>query len=699
MHNDNHSQNQRRSSDRPSSDGHRGARSGGPGGNGCRGRDDRGPRKDHGGRGGDRSRDDRGPRKDFGSRDGQGGRNGKPGGFRKGGKPGGYQGGKSGGYRKDDRGPRGGKSFERKRGEGDRSQGDGDERRDFRGPRKDFRDCGDGPRGPRRDFSDRRESGPRDDREPRKDFHPRDDQPRGPRRDSRGSGHPREVFVDGKLMAAPDQGDGRDRGRGRDFGGRGDRPRDGRPPRRDDGARAKRPNSHHATSARELALSALHQLRERDAFAQDIIAKTIDKSRLSREDRAFATRLVLGVTSTRGTLEDVIDGCMDSPDDAAPAVRDALALSAYEIIFLQKSPHAAVDQGVELVKTVAPRAGGLANAVLRRVVRAREHFPFGDPRTDIAAYARLHGFPVWLAERLIAELGPEGARDFMVASNEPAPVFVSVNAVKASEDEVVSVLAAAHGDPTPVTVAGRPVPGCYRVSSGVPLLDGRVRRMFSQGLLLVSDATSQAVASLVVGDEAPASFLEIGAGRATKTILDQSCAYRRFGRQISDYVTVDVHAFKTRLLQERAELYGVTVTEPIIGDATDLDALVGERTFDCVFIDAPCSGLGTLRRHADIRWRLRPETIDESADLDAHLLASAAAHVAPGGILAYATCTITHEENADAVDQFLATELGSAFEVIPYENPELGVERPFFSIPLEPGGPDAHFLALLRKKA
>lgn len=306
---------------------------------------------------------------------------------------------------------------------------------------------------------------------------------------------------------------------------------------------------------------------------------------------------------------------------------------------------------------------------------------------------------MWLAERLIAELGPEGARDFMVASNEPAPVFVSVNAVKASEDEVVPVLAAAHGDPTPVTVAGRPVPGCYRVSSGVPLLDGRVRRMFSQGQLLVSDATSQAVASLVVGDEAPASFLEIGAGRATKTILDQSCAYRRFGAQIGDYVTVDVHAFKTRLLQERAELYGIEVTEPIIGDATDLGALVSERTFDRVFIDAPCSGLGTLRRHADIRWRLRPETIDEQAALDGRLLASAAAHVAPGGILAYATCTITHEENADAVDQFLATEAGSAFEVIPYENPELGIERPFFSIPLEPGGPDAHFLALLRRKA
>ena len=170
-------------------------------------------------------------------------------------------------------------------------------------------------------------------------------------------------------------------------------------------------------------------------------------------------------------------------------------------------PHAAVDQGVELVKSVAPRAGGLANAVLRRVVRAKEAFPFGDPRTDIAAYARLHGFPVWLAKRLIAELGPEGARDFMVASNEPAPVYIAVNALKAATDEeVVSVLAAAHAEPEAMALGGCAVPGCYKVASGVPLPDGRVRRMINQGLLLVSAATYHAVADLVVGDTAPESF-------------------------------------------------------------------------------------------------------------------------------------------------------------------------------------------------
>ncbi len=94
-----------------------------------------------------------------------------------------------------------------------------------------------------------------------------------------------------------------------------------------------------------------------------------------------------------------------------------------------------------------------------------------------------------------------------------------------------------------------------------------------------------------------------------------------------------------------------------------------------------------------------PKTIAESAELDARLLESAASHVAPGGILAYATCTVTHEENADAVEAFLATEAGAAFEVVPCRNPDLDIELPFFSTVLEPGGPDAHFLALLRRKA
>ena len=127
--------------------------------------------------------------------------------------------------------------------------------------------------------------------------------------------------------------------------------------------------------------------------------------------------------------------------------------------------------------------------------------------------------------------------------------------------------------------------------------------------------------------------------------------------------------------------------------------MLGDRLFDTVFVDAPCSGLGTLRRHPEIRWRLKRGTIAEMAELDGRLLASAAAHVAPGGLLAYATCTITHEENADTVQKFLASEVGAGFTLVPYQNPELGIEAPFFSTALVPDGPDAHFLALMRKQA
>lgn len=117
-------------------------------------------------------------------------------------------------------------------------------------------------------------------------------------------------------------------------------------------------------------------------------------------------------------------------------------------------------------------------------------------------------------------------------------------------------LEAAHGDPQPVEIDGRTIPGCYRVSSGRVLQDGRIKRMLNQGKLFVSDAASQEVARLVLPATLPQSFLEIGAGRGTKTLLLQSGALRVYGRQMPGYVTVDNHDFKTRLLRERAEAFG-----------------------------------------------------------------------------------------------------------------------------------------------
>ena len=448
-----------------------------------------------------------------------------------------------------------------------------------------------------------------------------------------------------------------------------------------------------ASPARQAALRVTSIVRERDAFAQELIHKYIDSSRMSREDRAFATRLTLGVVSSYGTLDDVINRCLDRVSDINDDVRDALRISTYEIIFLKKEPHAAVSQGVELVKTIAPKASGLANAVLRRIADKAHKFPFGDPRTDIEAFARLHAFPEWLAKRALLDLGPESTRDYLAGSNEPAPLFVAINAAKADESEVVDTIVAAHGDPVAVSVNGEDIPGCYCLSEGRVLFDGRVRHMIQTGQLLVSDASSQQIARLVLTEEKPASLLEVGAGRGTKTVLIQSDAQRRYGSQIDEYVTVDNLEFKTNITAERAEEYGIHVSESITGDATVLDDVVGERAFDVVFIDAPCSGLGTLRRHPEIRWRLNPEKIDEFAKTGLALLKSASTHVTPGGSIVFSTCTITRAENIDVVKAFLASDEGASFSLAPIGG------APCFNPALKPGSPDAHFAVRLVKAA
>ena len=461
--------------------------------------------------------------------------------------------------------------------------------------------------------------------------------------------------------------------------------------------RGKNPVKSKASPARLAALETLRLWREREGFVQDIMARTVDDAPLSPQDRAFATRLVCGVVSCAGTLNEVLNSCLNSPRDVKPKVRDALLISTYEILFLQKDAHAAVDQGVELVRSIAPRAAGLANAVLRKVVNARESFPFGNPLTDAAAFARSQGFPLWLAEKLTDVLGADDARAFMEASNEPAPLFVAVNAAKTSDDEMLALLNEAAAEAEPVEVEGETVPGCFLLRNRRALLEPAVAEALRDGRLLVADAASQAVAQRVAraaceardAKGEPFSFLEVGAGRGTKTILLQSDAMRLSSEQFADYTTIDNHEFKTGLGKGRAETYGIHVTEALTGDATNLAAATDGKTFDRIFIDSPCTGLGTLRRHPEIRWRVTPHNIEEAAALDDRLLASAAASLSEHGILAYATCTITPEENQGAIGRFLDSPVGKGFSI-----------KETFRTQLIPGdtSPDAHFLTVLARR-
>lgn len=436
--------------------------------------------------------------------------------------------------------------------------------------------------------------------------------------------------------------------------------------------------------ARLFALRVGKVVRERKAFTHDVIASQIDKAGLSAEDKAFATKLALGVTMSSGTLDELIDRHVNNPASLSPEVRDALRVSVYEIIFLDKSAHAAVDQGVELVRSVQPRAAGLANAVLRRVAAAKEHFPFANPDISLQALARKNAFPLWLAKSVLDDRGLESLKSFMEASNEVAPLYVSVNCLKAAESDVLAVLEDAGAQPSPVDLGGT-IARCWRLDNHRVIGDDRVRALFECGALIVSDASAQAIARLAVPSKMPERFLEVGAGRGTKSILLQNVAKELFGSQMP-LESLDSHKFKTDLVLRRAKATGVRVDAVHTLDARTMHAKFGDDAFDAIFVDAPCSGLGTLRRHPEIRWRITPKDISKLAQLNVSILDEAAKCLKVGGQLTYATCTVSKKENEWVVERFLKGSNGEKFKVLAMPD-----GSPFFASNLVSGGPDAHF--------
>ena len=450
------------------------------------------------------------------------------------------------------------------------------------------------------------------------------------------------------------------------------------------------------TPARRFAWKILREARLRDGFAREIFNGQVADAGLSPEDEAFARTLVLGVTATRGTLDELIDSVLSSPKDVEDDVRDALRIGAYELFFLEKSPHAAVDQCVSLVHGIRSRATGVANFAMRHLAKRLPEFPFGDVIEDPPALSRAAGFPSWITQLAIGRFGVTPAAAYLAASNDAAPVFFTVNACRATDDEVFAALEDAGiphkgGGLDDEWFGKLPVSYCRRLERSSDVSGETFSRLIEEGKVIVSDAAAQAVAIMALPDDMPASMLEVGAGRGTKTLLLQSNAMRRFGRQLP-LTSIDCLDFKSDLLRSRLEAAGVTEGEVLTADGTDLDAAFGNRTFDAIFIDAPCSGLGTLRRHPEIRWRITPADIVSLAAIGEKILASAVTHLEPNGILTYSSCAFAPEETTALIEGFLASPEGAGLELIPYAE-----DAPYFASRLSHGMGDAHFAARMRR--
>jgi len=396
--------------------------------------------------------------------------------------------------------------------------------------------------------------------------------------------------------------------------------------------------------ARRLAFDALKEIY-RGGYADVVLHRYLERSPLSHYDRRFATELVYGTVRRQRTLDALIDQLGKKTAQQQPLdLRIVLHLGLYQLRYLTQVPEsAAVNTSVELTKAVGKsKLAGVVNGILRQYVRLRDSTaePLHLPSDRGSAIAVQHSYPDWLVETWQQTLGWEETAVLCDWLNQPPAIDLRVNRLKISTDELAQQLADAG-------VATQPVPGLPTALRLVKHV-GAIRQLpgYNDGWWTVQDASAQLVSHLV--------------NPQPGTVVIDACAApggkaTHLAELMGDEGTIwacDRTASRLKKVAQNTRRLGLHSIQSLTADSTTLDQFTGQG--DRVLVDAPCSGLGTLHRHADARWRQTSETIADLAPLQAKLLAQAATWVKPDGVLVYATCTLHPTENEAQIEQFLA---------------------------------------------
>ncbi|MGE4290923.1 MAG: transcription antitermination factor NusB [Desulfovibrio sp.] len=374
---------------------------------------------------------------------------------------------------------------------------------------------------------------------------------------------------------------------------------------------------------------------EREMDAQAALDTTLNQRKPDPRDAALATELFYGVLRCKSRVEYILSRFLDRPQALPPAVMLILCTAAYEMLHLDRIPaHASVNWGVDAVRETTGTAGGrglagLANAVLRKVAALAEHplpenffGPEGEPET----LARQYACPLWLVELWLDEYGTEQAESYLAAQSLAPALGLAVDHKHPQAMEIARGLAAQPGLLRSSGLGFAFTPGSHPVD--IPE-DSVVRQSFAgREALLALDPLSW-----------PEPIWDACAGRGGKARL-----LLEYGKTV---LASDIHRGRIRALQ--AEL---PEAETVVGSALERPAFSAKpRT---ILLDAPCSGLGTLSRRPDIKWKRREDDFDDLVELQAKMLASAWECLPEKGLLAYVTCTLNPDENERQIAALLA---------------------------------------------
>jgi 16S rRNA (cytosine967-C5)-methyltransferase len=399
------------------------------------------------------------------------------------------------------------------------------------------------------------------------------------------------------------------------------------------------------TVARKIAYDILRRVESENAYASDLLHAELG-AQVKPADAALATEITLGVLRWRRLLDFLLDRHLKKPVERLDLpVALALRIGAYQLHFLDKIPaRAAVNESVELVKLARKSsAAALVNAVLRKAaaeVRTPPEEVLAEHASDLAAAERLailHSHPTWFVERWLPRYGEQGTIALLQANNTPPPLSCAIH----HPSERSSIVAE-------LEKSGLHVAPGQLLNSAISITGGSIVRTepFRAGQISIQDEASQAVPLLL--DTQPGDrVLDLCAAPGGKT----PPLIRAIGPR-GLLVAADIHLH--RLKSTRSQLARLGFDHPRLIALDAAQPLPFSKPFDRVLLDAPCSGTGTLARHPEIRWRLRPEQLAEFHALQVQLLRNALAHLAPGGRLVYSTCSLEPKENEAVIAEVLA---------------------------------------------
>lgn len=443
---------------------------------------------------------------------------------------------------------------------------------------------------------------------------------------------------------------------------------------------------------RELAVEILLKVEKRDAYADILLDHVLRKELLSTRDRALLTQLVYGTLRWRGRIDWHLGRSLHRSLSATnPYLRNLLRLTLYQLLFLNKIPdYAAVNEAVKLAKRHGgPRAGGLVNAVARRILRGKE-LQSPASKSDVVSYlSALCSHPDWLVKKWLDYFGREETEALLRANNDEPPLTLRANRLKGDRAVLVELLHKKEFDAetTPWSSQGIRL----KHGSAVDQLPG-----FAEGLFQIQGEASQLVGYLL--DPQPGERILDGCaapGGKTTHIAELM-------KDKGEIIATDVSAKGLEKLKQNVQRLGLTSVRPFLVDVAR--GLTGALAapYDRILVDAPCSGLGTLRSHPEAKWRRGEADIKRLSRLQKKILHRLSAYLKPGGILVYATCTLTREENEEVVEDFVDRQrdfvLENAESYLPQEAKQLTCGQYFLALPHK-HDTDGFFAARMRKTA